>query len=501
MLLTITTTHRPATDLGYLLYKNPARGPQTFDLTYGKAHVFYPEVTEERCTAALLLDIDPIKLVKGSGTTIHEYVNDRPYSSSSMMSVAMTRTLRNAVRGDCKERPDLAATPIDLEMTLSAVPCRGRDTLIEDLFGPLGYEITAENDDVEPDGAHQNITLKGKKRLSEMLTHVYVLLPVLDNRKHYWIGDAEIEKLMAHGKGWLEEHPHRDLIVQRYLGHRKGLTSEATTALDAELAPAEDPVDPVDPGDPAADPAADPGADPEATICSPAEAPRDPAKTPGNPAGAPRDPADGPAVAAPRKTLHEQRLDWVENALHETGAERVVDLGCGEGRLLRRLLGEPRYREIVGADVSARSLEGARRRLGMRKMKAADRDRISLLQTSLVYRDRRLAGFDAVTLVEVIEHVEPERLDLFQRNLFDNLRPGAVILTTPNREYNVRFENMRPNGLRHRDHRFEWTRAELETWAREAAETHGYTVETGGVGPEDPEVGPPSQTARFTRCR
>ena len=498
MLLTITTTHRPATDLGYLLYKNPARGPQTFDLTYGKAHVFYPEVSEDRCTAALLLDIDPIKLVKGSGTTIHEYVNDRPYSSSSMMSVAMTRTLRNAVRGDCKERPDLAATPIDLEMTLSAVPCRGRETLIEDLFGPLGYEITAENDDVEPDGAHQNITLKGKKRLSEMLTHVYVLLPVLDNRKHYWIGDAELEKLMAHGKGWLEEHPHRDLIVQRYLGHRKVLTTEATTALDAELTPVEDPVDPVDPADPAADPGADPspepGADPEATV-------RTPAETAGDPAGAPGDPGDGPADAAPRKNLHEQRLDWVESALRDTGAERVVDLGCGEGRLLRRLLDEQQYREIVGADVSARSLEIARRRLGMRKMKAADRDRISLLQTSLVYRDRRLAGFDAVTLVEVIEHVEPERLDLFQRNLFDNLQPGAVILTTPNREYNVRFENMRPNGLRHRDHRFEWTRAEFETWARKAAETHGYTVETGGVGPEDPEVGPPSQTARFTRCR
>ena len=177
-----------------------------------------------------------------------------------------------------------------------------------------------------------------------------------------------------------------------------------------------------------------------------------------------------------------------------------MDLGCGEGRLLRRLIGEPRYQQIIGADVSARSLEIARRRLGLRKMKTADSDGISLLQTSLVYRDTRLAGFDAVALVEVIKHVEPARLNLFQRNLFDNLQPRTVVLTTPNREYNVRFENMRPNGLRHRDHRFEWTRAEFETWARKAAETHGYTVRTGGVGPDDPEVGPPSQTARFTRC-
>ena len=271
---------------------------------------------------------------------------------------------------------------------------------------------------------------------------------------------------MAHGKGWLEEHPHRDLIVQRYLGHRK---------------------EPHDRGDVHARSRAGARGGNRGRHRRPRRRPRG-------------EPPEPPEEIERRKNLHEQRLDWVENTLRETGAERVVDLGCGEGRLLRRLLGEPRYREIVGADVSARSLEIARRRLGMRKMKAADRDRISLLQTSLVYRDSRLAGFDAVTLVEVIEHVEPERLDLFQRNLFDNLQPGAVILTTPNREYNVRFENMRANGLRHRDHRFEWTRAEFETWAREAAETHGYTVETGGVGPEDPEVGPPSQTARFTRC-
>ena len=467
MLLTISTTHRPATDLGYLLHKNPARGPQSFDLTYGQAHFFYPEVDDERCTAALLLDIDPIKLVRGTGTTIHEYVNDRPYVSSSMLSVAITRTLRSAVRGDCKERAELAKTPIDLTMTLAAVPCRGRDTLIEDLFGPLGYGIQAQADEAEPESPHQNITLKGVKRLSEMLTHVYVLLPVLDNRKHYWIGDAELEKLMAHGKGWLEDHPHRDLIVQRYLGRRKSLTIEAMSTLENAATASEE--------EPAADAATAEG-------------------------GGADEPAETPEETARRKSLHEQRLDWVETRIRETGAKRVVDLGCGEGQLLRRLLAEPQYREIVGADVSARSLEIARRKLQLRKLKGSERDRISLLQTSLVYRDRRLAGFDVVALVEVIEHVEPTRLDLFERNLFGELAPATVILTTPNREYNVRFENMRANGLRHRDHRFEWTRAEFEDWARTTAEAHGYTVETGGVGPDDPEVGPPSQTARFTRC-
>ena len=464
MLLTITTTHRPATDLGYLLHKNPARGPQSFDLIYGKTHIFFPEVSEERCTAALLLDIDPLKLVKGSGTTIYEYVNDRPYSSSSMLSVAMTRTLRNALRGDCKDRPETAKTPIDLTMTLAAVPCRGRETLIEDLFGPLGYTVETEADEIDPNGPHKNITLTGTKRLSEMLTHIYILLPVLENRKHYWIAEAELEKLMVRGEGWLEEHPCRDLIVQRYLGHRKMLTNEAISTLTTKAAAlhheADEPTEETD-----------------------------------------ETPPDSPEVTARQKSLHEQRLDWVEAQLLDTGAERIIDLGCGEGQLLRRLLSEPRYRQIVGADVSARSLEIAAHRLKLRKIKADEGNRIQLLQTSLVYRDRRLAGFDAIALVEVIEHIEPSRLDLFQRNLFDNLQPQTVILTTPNREYNVRFENMRANGLRHRDHRFEWTRTEFEAWAARTAETHGYTVETGGVGPEDPEVGPPSQTARFSRCR
>ena len=290
-----------------------------------------------------------------------------------MMSVAMTRTLRNAVRGDCKDRAELARTPIDLTMTLAAVPCRGQESMIEDLFGPLGYAMEAEADDSTPRARTRTSTLKATKRLSEMLTHVYVLLPVLDNRKNYWIGDAELEKLMAQGKGWLEDHPHRDLIVQRYLGHRKSLTNEAMSTLETEQDPAGDPAEP------AGGPAVDPGR-----------------ARPGAPPAKRRRPPEG---AARRKSLHEQRLDWVENELRDSGAERVVDLGCGEGRLPRRLLAEPRYREIAGADVSARSLEIARRRLGIRKMKAADRERISLLQTSLVYRDARLAGFDAVALV------------------------------------------------------------------------------------------------------
>ena len=265
------------------------------------------------------------------------------------MSVAMTRVLRNAVRGDCKDRVEVAATPIPLTLTLAAVPCRGTDHLIKDLFTPLGYEVETSSDTLAPDSYYRNITLRATKTLSDLLTQVYVLLPVLDSRKHYFIGEAELQKLMEHGKGWLEKHPKRALIVHRYLQNRRVLTSEAFAALEESLT----------------DGRAD---DPDA-------------ETPENPADTER-----------RKNLHEQRLDWVTQTLGKTGASRVVDLGCGEGQLLRRLIPDPQYSEIVGADVSARALELASRRLKIRRLKGAERDRIKITQTSVSYHDPRLNG-------------------------------------------------------------------------------------------------------------
>ena len=130
MLLTLTTTHRPATDLGYLLHKNPAR-PQVFDLSFGKVHVYYPQADDERCTAALLMDVDPVHLVRnrkgpaGEGFALEQYVNDRPYVASSFLSVVIAQVLGSALSGLCKQRPELAQTPIALEAKLAAVPCRG----------------------------------------------------------------------------------------------------------------------------------------------------------------------------------------------------------------------------------------------------------------------------------------------------------------------------------------------------------------------------------------
>ena len=459
MLLRIATTHRPATDLGYLLHKNPAR-PQSFDLAFGKAHIFYPEVSEERCEAALLLEVDPIGLVRGPGSMLSDYVNDRPYVSSSFLCVAIARVLGTALSGRSKERPELANTPIPLEARLAAVPCRGQEDLVQRLFEPLGYELSADaGENPGPRPLYHNVTLRATTRLSDLLAHIYVLLPVLDNRKHYWIGEAELKKLLARGAGWLDKHPDRDMIVHRYLGQRRGLTTEALSQLNEA------------------------GAAMEKENTSAEET------------------AETTEKGPPTRRLHDLRLDWAAEALHEAGARRIVDVGCGEGQLIRRLLADPDVTEVVGADPSVRALEIAARRLKLKHATEHERTRVRLHQSGLTYRDQSLCGYDAAAVIEVIEHIDPDRLHAFENAVFGTMAPPTIVLTTPNREHNVRYDNLAANGLRQRDHRFEWTRAEFEEWAKGCATRHGYDVETGGIGPEDPEVGASSQRGLFTRCQ
>jgi 3' terminal RNA ribose 2'-O-methyltransferase Hen1 len=234
MLLTITTTHQPATDLGYLLHKNPAR-LHTFPLAFGQAHVFYPEASADRCTAALLLDVDPVGLVRnrrgpaGEGGTLDQYVNDRPYVASSFLSVAISRVLGSALGGRSKHRPELIQTKIPLQATISVLPCRGGEGFLRRLFEPLGYQVVAEHhplDESFPEwgaSTYFTVQLKGEVRLQDLLTHIYVLIPVLDNEKHYWVGDDEVEKLLRHGSGWLSSHPEREEITRRYLKYRRDL--------------------------------------------------------------------------------------------------------------------------------------------------------------------------------------------------------------------------------------------------------------------------------------
>jgi 3' terminal RNA ribose 2'-O-methyltransferase Hen1 len=465
---TSTSLGAPATDLGFLLHKNPAR-PQSLEVAGGTAYVLYPEATEERCTAALLLEVDPIGLVRSGkgkvteGFTLGQYVNDRPYAASSLLAVALGKLFRTAMSGRCDARPELAARPIALEVRIPALPCRGGAALAERFFGPLGWTVDARPVPLDPeipswgDSRYVDLRLQGELRLADALNHLYVLLPVLDDAKHYWVGSDEVDKLIRAGEGWLGAHPEKELISERYLAHRKLLMNAALERL-AE----------VDGADLLDEAVAEVGDDSPAAV-----------------------EADRPvSLAAQRRTA-------VIDVLREIGARRVADVGCGEGALVAALLADSSFAEVVATDVSARALTYAERRLHVAEMSDRQRERLRLFQSSVTYADERLAGLDAAVLMEVVEHVDPPRLPALAQAVFGAARPGNVVVTTPNSEYNVRFETLPAGAFRHPDHRFEWNRSEFHSWASSVCRLYGYDVSYRAVGPHDPEVGPPTQLALF----
>ncbi|TDC34713.1 3' terminal RNA ribose 2'-O-methyltransferase Hen1 [Micromonospora sp. KC213] len=474
MLLTLTTTHRPATDLGYLLVKHPDR-VQSFTLPAGTAHVFYPEADAARCTAALLVDIDPQRLAAGRGRgrrqaatpesfTLGQYVNDRAYAASSLLSSALSTVFRSALRGESRDRPELADAAIPLEVRVPVLRCRGGVDLAVRLFAPLGWTVTATPvplDEEHPDwgdSRYVDLLLTGTVRVADALNHLYVLLPVLDDAKHYWVAPDEVDKLLRAGAGWLADHPERALITRRYLAHRRALAGQAMARL-AELRLADEP-----PADDSVDETGS-SAEPDTR----------------------------------RASLAVRRRAAVLAALAASGACRVLDLGCGGGALLAALIAERRYTEIVGTDVSAQALAVAARRLRLDRLPERQRDRVRLWQSALTYRDDRLRGWDAAVLMEVIEHLDPPRLPALEDAVFGHARPGTVVLTTPNVEYNVRYEGLGAGRFRHPDHRFEWTRAEFADWVEGVAARYGYAATISGIGDDDPEVGAPTQLAVLTR--
>ncbi|MEV5897149.1 3' terminal RNA ribose 2'-O-methyltransferase Hen1 [Nonomuraea fuscirosea] len=508
MLLTITTTARPATDLGFLLHKHPER-VQEFGQSFGTATVFYPEAGDERCTAALMLEVDPIALVRSRGKnspdfTLSQYVNDRPYAASSLLSVALADVFRTARAGRCKARPELPGRPLPLELHLPALPCRGGPDLARRLFEPLGWEVEARPvplDEGFPewgDSRYVGLTLRGTALLSDALNHLYVLLPVLDDAKHYWIAQDEVDKLIRAGEGWLHGHPERGLISRRYLGRRWALARTALSRLaelgdetEEELEPA------VEEDAPAETTASDEAAAAEAEAAA-ARAGSGSAETAVPEAEAAGTEGDATAGAGARpKPLNLKRREAVLAKLEELGASSVIDLGCGQGELVGALLSRPRFTKVGGMDVSPMALTIAARKLRLERMPDAKRARLTLFQGALTYTDKRMTGYDAAVLMEVIEHVDPPRLPALERVVFGRAKPLHVLVTTPNIEHNVRYEFL--TGLRHPDHRFEWTRAEFAAWAARVADRYGYQVALEPVGDDDPEVGPPTQMGVFTR--
>ncbi|MEO0789088.1 MAG: 3' terminal RNA ribose 2'-O-methyltransferase Hen1 [Bacteroidota bacterium] len=460
MILTISTNHHRASDLGYLLHKHPDR-LQSVTLSVGKAHIFYPESGVDRTTVALLLDIDPIDLVKnarklsGKGFALGQYVNDRPYVASSFMSVALSKAFSTAMNGRCDTMPDLVDEALPFEVRIYTLPApKGGQSLIKALFEPLGYRVQLDRyllDEQFPDwgpSKYYTLSLANSIPLKDLLSHLYVLMPALDNDKHYFVSQNEVDKLLQRGKGWLEGHPQKEQIISRYLINLRSLTNQALARLN-------DPVE-ID----------------EQENLNQEEVDR-------------------------KLSLHQQRLQRAFDELKKSGAKRVIDLGCGEGKLMRLLIRDKQFEKIVGMDVSYTELLKCKERLHWDDMAPRLRERLDLFQGSLMYRDERLSGYDAAAVVEVIEHLDENRLQAFERVLFEMARPKTIVLTTPNSEYNAKYEQLHAGSMRHDDHRFEWNRKQFWEWANAVAERNSYIVEITGVGESDEQFGSPSQIAVF----
>ena len=461
MLLTITYEGHNTQELGFLLHKNPERAQQ-FELSYGKAYVFYPEVSDLSTTAALLLDIDPLVLARGKAGSreggLFDYVNDRPYTSASFMSTAIIRVFGTAMNGRCDKRQELADTPLKLTACLYSLKDNRDVQLAKEMFEPLGYEVRTERtqlDDRFPEwgvSPYIDLTVSGTVKLSELLNHLYVLIPVFDKQKHYYTSEDEIRKLLSHGEGWLADHPYKEKITHRYFTARR---SYARKALDVLL---------------------------------PDDAEEETEEN-----------ADDTAIKEAHVSLNVRRMEAVKNAVLASGAASVIDLGCGECRLTSLLLDQQQIRKVTACDVSVIALEKAAQRLHLDRMQKHRKDKLTLMQASLTYRDKRFEGYDCACVIEVIEHIEPTRLQAFERVVFEFAAPRTVVITTPNREYNVNYESMQENGLRHGDHRFEWTRAQFREWTEHICGKFGYSCVISGIGDPDENTGTPTQMGVFTK--
>lgn len=455
MILSITTTHTPATDLGFLLHKHPDK-LQSIALALGQAHIFYPIAEESECTICLALDINPLDLVrnkKGSRAFFlqQHYVNDRTYTANSFLSTAIVKAFGSAINGTCQTMPELVETPIPLKATISSLKIDTDFSYLEKLFTPLGYTISYEIlplDDQFPswgESKYVNLTIENTIKLKDLLSQIYLFILVLDNERHYWVGQSEVEVLVRRGGDWLEKHPLKEWITRRYLRNVKTYMNEALLKLAGEEI----------------------------------------SKT-------------ETFLTEKKISLHQKRLNRAAELLKESGAQSVLDMGCGEGKLLKLLLKESQFTKIAGMDVAFGELQKAKENLYLNEASPALRERISLFQGSVTYKDERTKGFDAVALVEVIEHLDLERLSAMEKVVFGYTNPATVVLSTPNSEYNVLFETLEAENFRHDDHRFEWTRKEFSDWCAKVCETYHYNVVIYAVGDEMKNVGAPSQMAVFS---
>lgn len=459
-----------ASDLGFLLHKNPNHTHEV-NLKFGKATVFFPESNDDVCQASIFVDLDTIDLVRnyqgpaGGAKQLKQYVNDRPYTLNSFFSVAISRVYGTALNGTCNKKPELVNQALNYEVEIPALPSRGGKELLERLFSPLDYEIVLqqlEYDEALPDWGYSpyfSVKLKNKVQLSLLLKHLYVLIPVLDNEKHYWVSHDEVEKLIRQGSDWIPQHPEKNLIVSRYLKKQGSLTRKALEQLSVE----ENELDISNDDDENSDRKAQASED----------------------------------KLEKKIRLNDLRIQKITETIKSKEISSIIDLGCGEGKYVKEFLKISKLDKVTGIEVSTTTLTKAEQRINIDRLPEKVRGKLSLLQGSLTYNDKRVQGYDLATCIEVIEHIDEDRLDAFKQSLFGFAKPKHVILTTPNAEFNVTFESLPKGKLRHSDHRFEWDRKTFEQWCNDICSDYGYKATFDTIGEVHPEYGAPTQMAIF----
>lgn len=459
MLLTLSTTDKIGTDIGYLLHKNPNRLHE-YTLSFGKARVFYPKASQDECQVALLVEINPVELAQKtkrniSNWSLGKYINDRPYVASSFLSTAIAKVFGTAMNGRCTKKPELVHHKIDLKIKLPVILSSGGEIDIHKIFEPLGYHVETHpitlngNSGYNYERQYFSLELKIKETLQLVLSHLYLLIPTLDANKHYYVTEAEIEKLLEKGKSWLSNHPEKEWITRRILKSQGKLTKKALEKLTF------------------------------------------PRKF--------HHEVDEEEYNEKNISLHELRHQSVTDLVNKLNIQSILDMGCGDGKLLKMLLDHTSIKSITGMDVSCSALKKAHNYLHIDSMPPLRRQRIKLTLGSLLYRDKRMQNIDAITLIEVIEHLNPSRLKTMERVIFEMAAPKHVIITTPNCEYNIKMESLDQGKFRHSDHRFEWTRAQCEEWGTSVGKKFNYSYKLSQIGPIDEVLGAPTQMILFTK--
>ena len=451
MLMTMSVEGPGATDLGYLMHKHPGRStPQSFEHAHGTAYVWYPQRSDERTTMALWLDASPRKMRrggpgKGPGTLL-EYVNASAYVAGGAFVQAMKDTLRSAINGECAARAELTERAWAMHCEVTAVKTDDAGALAKRMFGPLGYEVSIAEG--EAAGRYGRVCLTHPEQtVAVALRQLYVLLAAMDAGWERYVGETEVEVLTRRGGGWLETHPERTWIASRFLKRQKTLMDTALERLGGEET---------------------------------------------------SEPRGHDPVPKMHESLQALRIETAARRVLEAGAKQIVDLGCGEGKLARRLAGDDAIEGVTAVDVSAKALSRARRNVAQHSARGAGKIRFAHAPIG-VRGGAWSRGHDAAVLLETIEHIDPERIPEIEEAVFAGRGYRIVIVSTPNREYNALYEGLEPGKLRHRDHRFEWDRKEMEAWCQGIAARHRYEVSIEGIGDEDPVHGPPTQLAVFER--